>query len=190
MTIYSDQEQISIGDTPRINTPMLWINKYLQEKIAENIKVAVPFFPTTPSNIEDLVQPWITIAGERYPYAGVMCTYDRMLKLRRKAFPHIKCEQLLNYFYATESDVAEIMIAITETLLRLFDGEDESAQDLNSWAVGKTINLNGVEMSNQFFFHNFRVYQLEESRDISSFGSVRTFGASKLIIDYDYHRVS
>ena len=190
MSIYSSQEQISIGETPKTNTPMLWINSYLQEKIAEEVKVAVPFFPTTPSNIEDLVSPWVDIDGTRYPYAGIMCTYDRMLKMRRKAFPHIKCEQLLQYFYATESEVTENMIAVTEIILRLFDNEDESAQDLNSWAATKTINLNGTEMTNKFFFHNFRVYQLEESRDISSFGTIRTFGANKIIIDYDYHRVS
>ena len=128
MSLYSSQEVIQDGELPRINTPMLWVNKYLQENLASLIKIAVPFFPTVPSNIEDLSTSWLEINNNNYQYAGVLCSYDRLIKMRRKAFPHVKCEQLLYYFYATQSGVTDNMIAVTETVLRLFDGEDESAQ--------------------------------------------------------------
>jgi hypothetical protein len=39
-----------------------------------------------------------------------------------------------------------------------------------------------------FYFHNFKVYQLEETRDIIDFGTARTYGGNKFIIDYDYHQ--
>jgi hypothetical protein len=40
-----------------------------------------------------------------------------------------------------------------------------------------------------FYFHEFKVYQLEESRDIIDFGTARTYGGNKIIIDYDYHQM-
>lgn len=189
MSIYSSQEQIEEGQLPRINTPMLWVNKYLQENLASLVKIAVPFFPTLPSSLDDLTETWVRIDNQNYQYSGVLCSYDRLMKMRRQAFPHVKSEQLLYYFYATEAGVTDNMIAVSETVLRLFDGEDESAQDINAWSVGKTINVNGVEMKNEFFFHGFKVYQLEETRDIIDFGTARTYGGNKIIIDYEYHRV-
>jgi hypothetical protein len=190
MSLYSSQEQIIAGQKPRVNTPMLWINKYLQEKIAENLKIAVPIFPTMPSSLDNIQDYFLKINNVNYEYTGVIAVYDRMFKVRRSPFPHVKCEELMYYFYATDSNVTDYMVAIAETILRLFDGEDESAQDFNEWFNGKTINLNGKTMKPEFFFHVFKAYQLEESRDIATFQSTRTYGASKLILSYDYHRVS
>lgn len=188
MVLYPN-EQTDIGQAPITNTPMLWINSYMQEKLAEYVNIAVPLFPTRPSTIEDISSVWITINGSRYPYSGVMGVYDRMFKRRRGPFPHIKCEQLMYYLYATESNVTENMIASTEIIYRLFDNEDESAEDINTWAASKSINVGGQELENKFYFHNFKVYQLEEVQDVVNFGTVRTFASSKLIIEYDYHRV-
>lgn len=188
MVLYSNEET-NIGQVPITNTPMLWINSYLQEKLAEYVKIAVPLFPTRPSTIDDISSMWITINGERYPYSGVMGVYDRMFRKRRAAFPHIKAEQLMYYFYATESNVTENMIAVSEILYRLFDNEDESAQDLNDWAASKSIETNGVELENKFYFHRIKVYQLEEVQDVVNFGTVRTYAGNKLVVEYDYHRV-
>jgi hypothetical protein len=46
----------------------------------------------------------------------------------------------------------------------------------------------GTTVDNMFLFHNFKVYQLEETRDIIDFGTARTFGGNKIIIDFDYHQ--
>jgi hypothetical protein len=44
-------------------------------------------------------------------------------------------------------------------------------------------------IDNMFYFHNFKVYQLEETRDIIDFGTARTYGGNKIIIDFDYHQM-
>lgn len=196
------------ASTSTLNTPGLWINKYLQEKIGIGIGIGVPFFPTRPASIDELTESWVTIApqyapqteeqiennipkvltteSQRLAYAGVMATWDRLIRMRRSPFPHIKCEQLLYYFYATESDVTEKMVRIQETVLRLMDRQDETAEEINAWAKGKTID----GMTCKFYFHGFKIYQLEEVRDIIDFGTARTYGGNKIIIDYDYHQMS
>ena len=187
MTIYTSEEQISLGSNdPVINTPMLWVNTYLQEKITQGLNIGVPFFPPTPNTIDDLTETWIVVDGERYGYQGVKCTFDRLIRMRRSPFPHIKSEQLLYYFYATAEGVTPAMISVTETVLRLMDREDETAEEINNWMVGKTIAGN----SPSFRFHRFRVYQLEEVRDIIDFGTARTYGGNKIIIDFEYHQDS
>jgi hypothetical protein len=186
MTIYTNEEQITLGKELLINTPMLWINTYLQEKITEGLQIGVPFFPPSPNTIDDLTETWITVNDERYQYEGLKCTFDRLIRMRRTPFPHIKCEQLLYYFYATQEGVTDKMIATTETVLRLMDREDETAEEINSWMQGKTI----AGHTPKFRFHRFKVYQLEEVADIIDFGTARTYGGNKIIIDFDYHQDS
>jgi hypothetical protein len=182
--------------TSTFNTPVLWINTYLQEKLAELIVdnpdtpqdesagIGVPFFPSRPTSIDELTEQWVIVGDQRLEYSGVMATWDRLVRMRRSPFPHIKQEQLLYYFYATEENVTETMVQVQETVLRLMDGEDETAEDINRWSVGKTIG----GMTNKFYFHKFRVYQLEEVRDIIDFGTARTYGGNKIIIDFEYHQ--
>jgi hypothetical protein len=176
------------------NTPVLWINTYLQEKIGLDTQIGVPFFPSRPTTIDELTEQWITITPEnqgqfsdliRLPYAGVMATWDRLIRMRRSPFPHIKQEQLLYYFYATESDVTEKMVQVQEKVLRLMDREDETAEEINKWAKARG-QIDGMDC--KFFFHKFRVYQLEEVRDIIDFGTSRTYGGNKIIIDFEYHQ--
>jgi hypothetical protein len=173
-----------------LNTPVLWINTYLQEKLIEDAKLAMPFFPSMPATIDDLTEQWVIVDSERYGYQGVMATWDRLIKMRRSPFPHIKGEQLLYYFYATESGVTEKMVQIQETVLRLMDREDETAEEINSWAKAKgSISINGKDIPPEFYFHNFKIYQLEETRDIIDFGTARTYGGNKIIIDFEYHQM-
>lgn len=183
--------------TSTLNTPGLWVNRYLQEKFAELIVdnpdtpedetagIGVPFFPSRPASIDELTEQWIVIGNQRLQYSGVMATWDRLIRMRRSPFPYIKCEQLLYYFYATEQNVTETMVQIQETVLRLMDRGDDSAEDINKWAKGKVIG----GMTCKFYFHNFKIYQLEEVRDIIDFGTARTYGGNKIIIDYDYHQM-
>jgi hypothetical protein len=176
------------------NTPALWVNKYLQENIFDIGKVAVPFFPTTPTTIDDLTEQFMVLpvrdeanilVDQRVPYEGVIAVYDRLMRMRRSPFPHIKCEQLLYYFYATQDNVIEKMVNTQEAVLRLMDREDETAEEINNWSKGRVID----GMTCQFYFHKFKVYQLEEVRDIIDFGTARTFGGNKIIIDFDYHQM-
>lgn len=186
MTVYSAEEQVTLGSSdPVINTPMLWINSYLQEKLAQAVNIGVPFFPPSPNTIDDLTETWVVVNDERFNYSGIKCTFDRLIRMRRSAFPHIKSEQLLYYFYAMEENVTSLMVSTTETVLRWMDREDETAEEINKWMVGRTI----AGHTSKFYFHKFRVYQLEEVADIIDFGTARTYGGNKIIIDFDYHQM-
>ena len=165
-----------------LNTPILWINKYLQEKIPELTNIDVPFFPSSPSTLNDLTGS--------FPEGGVMATWDRLIKMRRSPFPHIKNEQALYYFYATADNNIINMVKIQEAVLRLMDREDESAQELNDWArLNPQLDVEGETLTSKFFFHKIKIYQLEETRDIIDFGTARTYGGNKIIIDFEYHQM-
>jgi hypothetical protein len=64
------------------------------------------------------------------------------------------------------------------------DREDETAEELNAWAKGKTIG----DLACKFYFHRFKIYQLEEIRDIIDFGTARTYAGNKMIVDFEYHQ--
>lgn len=171
-----------MADNDLLNTPVLWINKYLQSKIQSLTDIETPFFPSTPSTINDLTQ--------YFPDGGVMATWDRLIKMNKTGFPHIKCEQLMYYFYATADNSILNMVKIQEAVLRLMDRFDETAEEVNNWCSNRQIRLDdGSVINNQFYFHNFKVYQLEETRDIIDFGTARTYGGNKIIIDFDYHQM-
>lgn len=179
-----------------LNTPMLWINKYLQEKLtgipgalSNGAGLGVPFFPSTPSTIDDLTEQWIVINDTQYQTAGVMATWDRMFRMRRSPFPHIKSEQALYYFYATAEGVTSTMVQVQELVYRLLDRGNESAEEVNEWAKLKAGSADVGGFNPKFYFHDFKVYQLEEVRDIIDFGTARTYGGNKIIIDYTYHQM-
>jgi hypothetical protein len=176
---------LRLANESLLNTPVLWINKYLQERIFEGTTLETPFFPTLPSTINDLTQ--------YFPTGGTMATWDRLVKMNKKSFPHIKCEQIMYYFYATGDNPIEKMVQIQEQVLRVMDRGNETAEEVNNWAMNRQVNL-GTSLTpdlidNMFFFHDFKVYQLEESRDIIDFGTARTYGGNKIIIEYDYHQM-
>jgi len=168
-----------VSKTSILNTPVLWVNAYLQEKLEGLGFEAMPFFPSVPSTLNDLT--------EFFPTSGVMATYDRMIRMRRSPFPHIKCEQLLYYFYATAQNSVINMVKITEQTLRVMDREDETAEEINEWCRLKgSIIVEGETIEPNFKFINFKVFQLQETRDIVNFGTARTYAGNKIIIYYDY----
>jgi hypothetical protein len=171
--------------------PPVFINAYL----AANVPATLPdrfsstlkFFPTQPTDIETLTQTFPDAAND------VFAVYDRMLKMRRGPFPHIKSEQLLYYFYKTAGD-PEALIETTQIVQDLLDRGDESAQDVNEFikslpdGVSNSKVINGTNFLVPFF-HSMKIYQLEETRDIIDFGTARTFAGNKIIIDYDWHQI-
>lgn len=174
--------------------PPIFINDYLAEKVQESFNFSMPFFPTSPSTIEQISQTLITTGGND---AGIFSVYDRMFRMRRKTFPHIKDEQLLYYFYATATDAIPTLIETTQVVQDLLDRGDESGQEVNSWIQsrltsrddGTKVYIKGDREFLPVFFHEFTIYQLEEARDIIDFGTARTYAGNKLIISYCYHSV-
>jgi hypothetical protein len=165
--------------------PPVFINAYLAEKVPARFdnSFVLPFFPTGPTDITTLT--------EQFP-DGIGAVYDRMLKMRRQPFPHIKSEQLLYYFYKMAGDPV-MLIEATQVIQDLLDREDESAQELNAWAEAKQLSNNPLvdENGDKFplpYFHRIRIYQLEETRDIIDFGTARTYAGNKIIIDFDWHK--
>jgi hypothetical protein len=160
--------------------PPVYINAYLAEKVpaAFGDDFVLPFFPTSPTDIDTLT--------ESFP-DGIGAVYDRMLKMRRSPFPHIKNEQLLYYFYKTAGDPARLIEA-TQVVQDLLDREDESAQELNEWISNNTLLDDNGQPFPKPFFHKIRIYQLEETRDIIDFGTARTYAGNKIIIDYEWHK--
>lgn len=179
-----------------IDYPPAFINAYLQEKITNYFKdnpldgfsgdYTFPFFPTSPTSLDDLTE---TLPSNE----GKFAVYDRMLKMRRGPFPHIKSEQLLYYFYATGTNPVVFIIETTQKIQDLLDGEDESAQELNAWIKEKQSSNSPIVDTagnplNPVFFHKMRIYQIQETRDIIDFGTARTYAGNKIIIDYDWHK--
>jgi hypothetical protein len=166
-----------------IHHPPTIINKYLAANLdLESFGPGTTyFFPTLPTDIENLTTT--------FPQSNeVFAVYDRMFKMRRTPFPYIKCEQLLYYFYAVGTDASSKMVITQQQISDLLDHGDDSAKDLNDWA-----SANESLWSNEskpMFFHNFKIYQLEETRDIVDFGTARTYAGNKIIIDYDWHPVN
>ncbi len=177
-----------------IHHPPTIINKYLQSKIDPSFsgQGTTYFFPTLPTDIENLTST--------FPQSNeVFAVYDRMFRMRRGPFPHIKCEQLLYYFYAVGENATTKMVITQQQISDLLDRADESAQEINEWALQNKRPDNDPistqsplgrywdDESKSVFFHNFKIYQLEETRDIVDFGTARTYAGNKIIIDYDWH---
>ena len=165
--------------------PPVFINAYLAENVPSqfNNSFVLPFFPTSPTDIATLT--------EQFP-DGIGAVYDRMFKMRRSAFPHIKSEQLLYYFYKMAGDPV-LLIEATQYIQDLLDREDESAQELNEWISRKQNSTTPLVDDNgdpfpPVFFHRIRIYQLEETRDIIDFGTARSYAGNKIIVDYDWHK--
>lgn len=171
--------------------PPAFINGYLSEKVPSTLGVGrftgnMKFFPASPTDIEALTETFPDAAGD------VFSVYDRMLKMRRSPFPHVKSEQLLYYFYKMAGDPVDL-IETTQVVQDLLDREDESAQELNDWirakqASGSPLVDDAGNTLPSVFFHRLKIYQLEETRDIINFGTARTFAGNKIIIDYDWHQ--
>lgn len=199
-----------------LDAPHIFLNKYMQDRIAELSNTGLPFLPTMPTDFAGTVGDIdvITETNGSLPSGQTMAVYDRMFKLRRQAFPHFKYEQVLYYFYSYGVDD---LFRIQQQSQDLLDRGDESAQEINAWikSVWKskgsnydpsngreilyfgaeapdtnpdgTINPNAEGWFALPFFHEIKVFQLEEARDIVDFGSARTWAGNKLIIDYCWH---
>lgn len=164
-----------------------WIKEYLVEEILKYQGFeSVIAVPSSATSIQDIVKNY-----KKFP--DVVIQYDKLFKMKRDSFYAIKCEQMQVYLYGLPEKVYQAEAIIRE----LLDRSDAAAQDLNLWASERQAGNNpllkdpskansGI-MTHNVFFHNFKVYQLEEVRDLGQIDSLRGYAVSKLLIDYDYH---
>lgn len=182
-----------------ISYPPIFINTYLQQKLGQAGFGATPMFPTVPTDPDAFADGFTLdqLAGDdptvRFTFGGQIAIYDRMFKMRRGPFPHIKGEQLLYYFNAVREDAVPNLLLMTQAVSDLLDRGDESAEDINRWVADNMLNQDGIYVASDglqylpVYFHDFKIFQLEETRDIIDFGTARTYAGNKIIIDYTYH---
>lgn len=196
--------------------PPSFINAYLQDKVAYFHGFGMPFFPTMPTDLQAATDgfSYSRLTGnadnQKYYFNGAAAIYDRMFKMRRGAFPYIKCEQVLYYLYSINETAVSTLIEATQSIHDLLDRGDDSAKDINSWIQNlhisqgsreidvpniidgtterkSVVTLNGTDMLLPYF-HDIKVYQLQETRDIVDFATARTYAGNKLVVDYDWHK--
>lgn len=170
-----------------ITHPPTLINHYLAEKLPlalpDRFSGPMKFFPTQPVDINSL--------SESFPESGkeVFSIYDRMFRMRKTAYPHIKYEQLVYYFYKMSGDIEALLESI-QVAYDLLDREDESAEDLNAWISSKVVKgviTIGDKDFKPVYFHSLKVYQLQETKDVINFNTTRSYTGGKFILDYEYH---
>jgi len=170
--------------------PPTFLNGYILSELAHYGLVAEtdllnpsPMVPAQfPTNIEDLYNDSIIIRQTESP---LLVVYDRLMRFRPTPFYARKREQLIYFLYST--DVGKLIDSV-RVISNALDREDSSAQDINSWAVNNPIlNSQGSVIPYNIFFHNTRVYQADESRDVAELASARTLFVNKIIVEYDYH---
>jgi hypothetical protein len=173
--------------------PPTFLNRYILSELAFYGLVANsdlltpevnPMVPAQiPTNIEDLYNDSIQIRQTESP---VLIVYDRLMRFRPTPFYAHKREQLIYFIYST--DVGKLIDSV-RVISNALDREDASAQDVNSYSISNPIlNSSGqVSIPYNIYFHNTRVYQADESRDVAELASARTLFVNKLIIEYDYH---
>jgi hypothetical protein len=173
--------------------PPTFLNRYILSELAFYGLVADsdllspgvnPMVPAQiPTNIEDLYNDSIQIRQTESP---VLIVYDRLMRFRPTPFYAHKREQLIYFIYST--DVGKLIDSV-RVISNALDREDASAQDVNSYSLSNPIlNSSGqVSIPYNIYFHNTRVYQADESRDVAELASARTLFVNKLIVEYDYH---
>lgn len=168
----------TVADLPY---PPKWINAFVFNELSKYEDIGVssvsqltPIFATSPTNTEEIYKNVVEQTNISEP---LVIIYDRLITFRPGPFYPTKREQILYYLYSTSlANVNNANIVISQ----LLDREDAAAQDVNSWCSNTQQGFN-------VFFHNIKVYQAQEARDVLDLASARTIFVNKLIIEYDYH---
>lgn len=177
--------------------PPIWINEYIKQEL-NKYGFSVLTIPSNPNAIDDLTKNRVDIA-QQYDEDGnalsvqwdIAIQYDRLLRFRRNAFYPMKCEQLLYYVYSVPSKIIDAGIIISQ----LLDRSDAAAEDLNKWCMAKQNGDNpiidlAVPITHNVYFHDIKVYQLEEVRDLTELAALRGLTLNKFVIEYDYHSIN
>jgi hypothetical protein len=184
-------------DVINLPFPPIWINAFIQAALNE-YGLSVLTIPSNAAAIDDLSKNRVDIPTQ-YDDEGialnqqpdVIVQYDRLFRYRRSGLYPLKCEQLLYYVYSTPSKILDVSTILSQ----LLDRADAAAEDLNKWAMRKQngdspiLDLT-VPLIRNVYFHDIKVYQLEEVRDLTELSSLRGLTLNKFIIEYDYHSIN
>ena len=171
-----------MADVRDLPYPPIWINAYIVNEL-KKYDFNVIVVPSNPSAIDDVYKNTLGT------YPDLAIQYDRLFRFRRSPFYKLKTEQLLYYVYSHQtSNIYDAMAIISQ----LLDRSDAAAEDLNRWAAEKQAGTSpildtAVPIAYNVYFHDIKVYQLEETRDLGELSSIRGLTLNKIIIEYDYH---
>lgn len=169
--------------------PPTFLNAYINQQLVDfgiisqtALALPAPFVPAQyPTNIEDLYSDLISVSSQTGDGTEpTLIVYDRLMRFRPTPFYRRKREQLIYFVYSTN---VENLIGAIRVITDALDREDAAAQDVNKWLKDNPI----ANIPTNVFFHNIRVYQADESRDVAELASARTLFVNKIIIEYDYH---
>jgi hypothetical protein len=169
--------------------PPTFVNAFVNSELKEFGLMPTgpePFQPFFPAQVPDSVEGiYNDIPFIRNNPDTTVIIFDRLIRFRPTTFYKHKREQLIYFIYSPNLTK---LLDTTRVIIECLDREDAAAQDLNLWiSQNDVLDENGDPIPKNVFFHNVRVYQAEESRDILELASARTLGLNKLIIEYDYH---
>lgn len=177
-----------MAEITKIALPPLFIAGYLKQQLIDfgivpNNPDWTPFIPATmPLDIATYYEQLTQLSGETSP---IVVQYDKMMRFRPSPFYRNKREQMLLTIRCSSFDKKESASRIISEAL---DREDASAQDVNLWSSKNTLlDDNGQPIPKNVFFHRFKVYQVDESRDIVELSAVKTDYWDKIVVEYDYH---
>lgn len=169
--------------------PPTFVNAFVNSELKEFGLMPTgpePFQPFFPAQVPDSVEGiYNDIPFIRNNPDTTVIIFDRLIRFRPTTFYRHKREQLIYFIYSPNLTK---LLDTTRVIIECLDREDAAAQDLNFWiSQNDVIDENGDPIPKNVFFHNVKVYQADESRDILELASARTLGLNKLIIEYDYH---
>jgi len=163
----------------------IWVKEYLIDELSKydgfDVVIGVP---ASAMSIQDVLKNY-----KKYP--DIVIQYDKLFMLRRTPFYPLKCEQTVIYLYGLPEKVYQAEAIIREAL----DRSDASAEDLNRWARSKQSSNNPIKsedliLPHNVYFHDMKVSQLEEVRDLGELNSLRGIVVSKMLVQYDYHVIN
>lgn len=169
--------------------PPLFINKYILEQLKKFHRtkngVDVPLYIELPGRMEPIIPVQSTSIDDLYDEIAVdegtfLIAYDRLVRYNQDTTYWNKREQLV---YTIHSNKDTLGLDVSRVIIEALDREDAAAQDVNSWIANNPDKVPSINI----FFHNFRVFQIDETRDIVELGSVKFNWRGKIIIEYDYH---
>jgi hypothetical protein len=168
--------------------PGFKINGYLEEQlrlfeVVSPSQTFSPFVPVMSTSIDDLYGELLSTDSS----LPIIIAYDTLSRFRPNVFYRQKREQILYTVHGPQEKVFAAVRIINAAL----DREDSAAQDVNRWASENQASSAGS--SQDIFFHNFKTFQIDESRDLlevqAAQGSMRMIYRNKIIVQYDYHTV-
>ena len=165
--------------------PGFIVNGYIEEQlkrfgIIEASQSFSSFIPVMSSSIDDLYGELLT-SDTSLP---IYIAYDRLSRFRPSVFYRHKREQMIYTIHGP----LEKVYAAARVIQAALDREDSAAQDVNLWSSqNKGLTSEAGAVTQSIFFHNFKTFQLDESRDLLELAAVRGIYRNKIVVEYDYH---